>query len=80
MKALNHRVLAEGEVTGHAHRADSGVLLQNTHTGALVLDACDGAAITHEEHGEIRVSPGKWDVAIVKEYDHAAEAARNVAD
>lgn len=80
MKKLDHLILAEGEVTGHAHRAGTGTLLEDVN-GALVLDTRAGATtITHEEHGEITVSPCEWDVAIVQEFDHAAEAARNVED
>lgn len=79
MEALNHLVLAEGEVTGHAHRADAGKLYSNGG-GVMTLDAPDGATITHEEHGPITLAPGKWTRKIVQEYDHAEEAARAVED
>lgn len=79
MEQLNHRVLAEGEVTGHAHRADAGTLY-DAGGGIMVLDAPEGAIITHEEHGPIALQPGRWNRSIVQEYDHAAEAARQVVD
>ncbi len=79
MKKLNHRVLAEGEVTGHAHRANAGTLYDRGG-GTMLLDAEDGATVTHEEHAPIALDPGKWVIGIVQEYDHAAESARNVAD
>jgi hypothetical protein len=79
MQKLQHRVLAEGEVTGHAHRADAGTLF-DAGAGVMVLDAPEGATVTHEEHGLITLPPGQWTRRIVQEYDHAAEAAREVVD
>lgn len=75
---LNHLILAEGEVTGHAHRASSGVLYRE-RTGVLTLEPGADCTITHEEHAPQTVeSPHR--VEIVQEFDHAAEEARNVED
>ena len=74
----NH--LAEGEMTGHFHAAvgDGVAVLQ--HKGGLVLDAPTGARIVHQEHKEIVVPPGVYEVRRVREYDHFAEEARQVRD
>lgn len=77
MKKLNHLVIAEGEVTGHAHRASSGVLYEED--GALVLEGEADTRIVHEEHGAVELS-GLFDIRKVQEFDHAAEAARDVLD
>lgn len=81
MKKLDHNVLAEGEVTGHAHRAIGGTLYEQ-RGGTLVLEPGEETRIVHEEHGAFTLphTAEKFDVRKVQEYDHAAEAARAVAD
>lgn len=82
MKKLNHLILAEGEVTGHAHRATSGVLYDNE--GVLVLEPAWDTSVTHEEHHETpllrEVISGPVSVGIVQEFNHAEMEARNVVD
>ena len=82
MKKLNHLILAEGEVTGHAHRATSGVLYDNK--GVLVLEPAEDTFVTHEEHHATprlrEVIGGPVSIGIVQEFDHAEMEARNVAD
>jgi hypothetical protein len=61
-------VLAEGEVTGHAHAIRS--------TGATLLGAGDErylrvttpVTLDHEEHSPIEVAPGTYRVVIQREY------------
>lgn len=84
LKKIEHVTLAEGEVTGHSHQARGGTLYADAG-GALVLDRGEGTEVQHEEHHAFAVpaSPATddlFDVRKVQEYDHAAEAARNVAD
>lgn len=67
-------IVAEGEATGHAHRVTGpGVELRDesddTGDHSDVLDRLrlylpDGGTITHEEHGEIDLPPGKYEVRI----------------
>ena len=77
-KKLDHLILADGEVTGHAHRAATGTLYEVG--GALVLDAPENTPITHEEHRVLAPPARESDVSRVREYDHAAEEARPVSD
>jgi hypothetical protein len=82
MKKLDHRHLAEGEVTGHFHEAvgDGVAVLSDDGKTPKVLDAPNGADITHQEHGNITVPPGQYERVLVREYDHAEEEARDVRD
>ncbi len=80
-KKLSHTVLAEGEATGHAHRAvGDGVALYETAPDAVYLSAPLGAEVVHEEHRPITLPAGEYDRSIVAEYDHFAEESRAVVD
>lgn len=76
------RVLAHGEVTGHAHRlteASDGLLIEID--GQLYLRVGEGGAtITHEEHKPVELPQGDYRIGRVQEYDHFAEEAREVRD
>ena len=73
-----HRILAEGEATGHAHRVDTGILYERD--GRLYLDvAAAKASLTHEEHGTIILPTGRYEVRRQREYI-APELTRQVAD
>lgn len=77
-------VLAFGEVTGHAHVAkkpqDGNVKLQignrNRQDGwrmvresVEVLDVSKPTSIVHEEHAELDLPAGAWEVRHQREYD-----------
>lgn len=74
----NH--LAEGEHTGHYHDAVGENAAVWDVGGTLVLEAPNGAAVTHQEHKQILLAPDTYDVSQVVEYDHFAEEARVVQD
>ena len=78
-KPRKDRVLAEGEATGHFHRAGEGatVLEDGDDLFLLVKKECQ---VTHEEHGTITVPPGEFRVRRVREYDHWKERADIVKD
>lgn len=78
---LGHLVLAEGEVTGHAHVITEGEAELYEDNGTLYLWVnSENALLTHEEHKTIEVPKGNWKIRKVREYDHFAEEARNVKD
>lgn len=80
-RKLPHTTVAEGEVTGHAHRAvGDGVALYETAPDTLWLSAPSGADVVHEEHRTITLPAGEYDRLIVREYDHFAEESRAVVD
>jgi len=76
MKKLKNRVLAEGEVTGHAHRVTVDVFEDDQGNKHFAGET----DVTHEEHGKITLPNKKWVSGRVLEYDHFAEEARNVTD
>lgn len=74
------RVLAEGEATGHMHRAEAADVTLFLHDGALYMRAPSGTRIVHEEHHALDIPPGDYLVGQVREYDHFAEMSRPVYD
>jgi hypothetical protein len=82
-KRILSPVLAEGEVTGHAHRLVTMEGVERYEMEAkryLVVTTEGGVSIGHEEHGTAVIEPGIYEERIDREYDYAAELARNVAD
>ena len=78
-KKLSHLVLAEGEVTGHAHRISEGQAELYEKNGTLYLRVLSPTALlTHEEHNQIKIPQGNWMVKIQREYE--PEGWRYVAD
>jgi len=75
-------VLAEGEVTGHAHAiVDEAAELVTADEAAelyLLVHGTDPVALLHEEHATVQVPPGKYERRILREY--APEEIRQVAD
>lgn len=75
--AKGRAILAEGEVTGHAHVVSGDVqLLERDSKRLLFVEA--PASLTHEEHATINVAPGMYFVMIQREY--TPQEIRNVAD
>jgi hypothetical protein len=73
-------VLAEGEVSGHHHvvQDDEAELIQIGET--MLLKLGKSAALTHQEHKEIQLSAGIWEIGIVREYDYFKHMERRVMD
>lgn len=75
-------VLAEGEVTGHAHRIMSRhATLYRSETDARYMRVGGTApvALGHEEHTAVEIPPGDYLVSLHHEYS-PAELPRSVAD
>jgi len=63
-------ILARGEMTGHHHSLSSRVAaLYVLATGMRVLNVIRQANLMHQEHGEISLSPGQYEVGRQREYD-----------
>ena len=76
---LPHLTLAEGEVTGHRHRISKGEAELLKRDGVLYLRVLSPTAIlTHEEHAQVTIPQGNWEIRIQCEY--APEGWRYVAD
>ncbi len=76
---LDDLVLAQGSKTGHSHVIKGKAELYDEN-GVLFLKVNGNATLTHEEHKPIIIKKGNYQIVIVREYDHFAEEARNVAD
>jgi|WetSurMetagenome_2_1015567.scaffolds.fasta_scaffold633848_2 hypothetical protein len=80
-KKLDHLILAEGEKTGHNHQIVSGIATLIAIGDKRILNVLsDYALLKHQEHKEINIQKGKYEVKIVQEYDHFDEEAKRVAD
>ena len=71
------KVLADGEMTGHAHRVTVDVY----EGAAPETREFDGATtVTHEEHKPITLPDGEWVSGQVQEFDYLEQALRTVRD
>lgn len=74
-------VLAEGEMTGHAHVIDRVADIEFMEKdGLFYIVNKKPVTVRHEEHKPLTLPAGTWRVRGVREYDHFAEEARRVAD
>lgn len=65
-KKRKSSIILDGEVTGHAHRLNNGIIFEN---GELVyLRVVDKATVTHEEHKTIELPAGDYQVIRQREY------------
>lgn len=73
-------VLAEGEVTGHAHRLQDPAAGQVFTVGSdLYLEVlAETATIVHEEHGPVTLPRGGYVIRIQREY--SPQEIRRVVD
>ena len=73
-------VLAEGEVTGHAHRIPSRYAkLYRTEEDQRFMRVTAPVALNHEEHTTVKIPPGNYRVHIHAEYV-PGELPRQVED
>lgn len=79
---IDDPVLAHGEATGHKHQlhGDGFTVYENPATRRKHLRIVRPTALRHEEHKEIMLPPGDYEVSGVREYDHFDEEARQVVD
>lgn len=82
MKKRDDKNLAEGEVTGHAHRVNGSAEVYDADENGDVrmLRALNDVDVTHEEHQTVRLPAGEYDIRRQVEYDPDLEEARRVAD
>jgi len=74
------RVLAYGEVTGHAHRMQGDYTMYADEQGNLYFRTETGAFVTHEEHARIDFVPGTYKVTHQREYNPFEDAVQAVRD
>jgi hypothetical protein len=71
-------VLAHGEVTGHSHAIAAPEAKLWSKGTQRFLETCREVVLHHEEHKEIDLPKGIYEIVIQREY--TPEAIRNVAD
>jgi hypothetical protein len=76
MKKLKESVLAEGEVTGHAHRLPENVQVFESDAGERSFSVQTEVPLSHEEHGCILIPPGDYVSDKVVEYDPLCRAGK----
>lgn len=68
-RARGRLVIAEGEVTGHAHAIDAGgAVLYGDDPTMRILDVIDTVDLVHDEHATITLPPGRYRVIQQREY------------
>ena len=79
LKIRKSDILADGEITGHAHRASGDFQMYEDDYGVLWMKVGkEGAVLTHEEHKKIDVKEGAYKIVIQEEY--TPEGYRKVVD
>ena len=74
-------VLAEGEVTGHAHEIavkDRPKVREYGNDGTMYLKIAAPSELTHQEHSTITIPPGTYQV--VRQREYSPEEIRRVQD
>jgi hypothetical protein len=79
-KKIPVRALAEGEVTGHAHRVVGDAEMFELGDRLFLRILGGDCSVVHEEHKEQTIPPGDYEIRKVREYDHFAEEARQIRD
>ena len=80
MKKLEKSVLADGEVTGHAHRLPSDVDVFESDENTRQFSNVETVPLTHEEHGTILLPPNEYESGKVLEFDPLEKEVREVQD
>jgi len=71
-------VLAEGEVTGHKHVL-TGQVLVSEFKGNKYVELTETSSLTHQEHDDLEIPRGKYQVILQREADLLGEV-RQVMD
>lgn len=77
-KKIPQNIVAEGEATGHAHRAVGASVYADKGQRTVVVE--DSATIVHEEHKPVSLSKGRYATGIVREVDPFKQKVRRVTD
>ncbi len=78
---MSHKIVAEGEATGHHHQfLDDGVMLYEEKGDLYIEVFLDSSTLTHEEHHAIVVPKGIYKVVKQREYDPLNDIIRRVID
>lgn len=81
LKPKQDKILAYGEATGHAHQFSNPLAkLYIDIDGKQYLYLVEDALLEHEEHADILVPEGSYEVVIQREFDVVLMNPREVRD
>jgi len=75
---LEHRIIAEGETTGHKHQVLDDVAYLYEDGNVKFLEALKDVEVVHEEHHTIKLPKGVY--KIIQQREYTPQANRLVAD
>jgi len=73
-------VLAEGEVTGHAHVIEVDEAKVDKWSSYKEFSINEERTVKHEEHKPVTIPPGEYCSDQILEYDYDREEARRISD
>jgi acyl CoA:acetate/3-ketoacid CoA transferase len=79
LTAIKSGVILHSDTTGHSHVVHNAKLFKNTD-GKMFIQVPKLAKLTHEEHKDLKLPKGNYEIRIVQEFDHAENEARSVID
>lgn len=80
-KKINHLILQQSNVSGHAHKVIGKAVLYSTDKESeFFLEVLEKSKLVHEEHKPLSIPKGKYFVYGVKEFDPFEEEIRRVRD
>lgn len=81
MPKMGRWILAEGEVTGHAHAIEQiDDCCTYEKEGVFYLSVENPVTLRHEEHHAQTIDSGVYRIGIVQEYDYLSGMTRKVVD
>jgi hypothetical protein len=75
-KKIASNLLWKGQ--NHHHRVKGKFAIKKD--GSQIYLESSGCILYHEEHKDIKIPKGKYELSIVQEYDHFLEESKNVID
>ena len=81
MKKVKNSILAEGEVTGHAHLLVNDTEIYEDENGVKEFELSEPTDLVHEEHKTIKLPDSiAFQSDIIQEFDFFENEARKVQD
>lgn len=78
-KPVKKHCLAEGEVTGHMHMLH-GSVIPFRYEDKDYIKAITSLKLRHQEHNEVEVPVGTYEIVFEREYDPFKNELRKVVD
>lgn len=80
LKKVNSNILALGEVTGHSHQLMGEVQVMQNKEGKKFFRANEELELIHQEHKNLKIEKGVFEVLTEREYNPFEQEIRQVMD